>query len=158
MAGPRFSSHLPVGSARGVGIEPEVVVDHDHAVLGDRHVAFDGVDAEVERLLEGGQRVFGSEAPGAAMALEVEGVGGEGDERGEQGESDHGGQSGSGLLNSITSQLARPACGAFVFCQRSSLSGGDYVLNPPADPGPVNVETAGQTATKALPLSDPAKP
>ena len=84
MSGPRLVQPLAVRAAGGVRIEPQVVVDHHDAVFGDRHVALDGVDAEVERLLERRQRVLGHETPCAAMALEVERVGGEGDEGGEK--------------------------------------------------------------------------
>ena len=48
------------------------MAEDDGAVAGEMQIGFDTGGAGVESGLEGGQRVFGAEAAGAAVALEVE--------------------------------------------------------------------------------------
>ena len=53
-----------------------IVRDDEHAVLGHREIGLERRDADRERALERRQRVLGRKAARAAVALQVEGRGG----------------------------------------------------------------------------------
>ena len=66
-----------VGPAHQVGIEHRVVADDQDIVLGDGEIGLERGDAEIEGGAEGRQRVLRRQPARAAMALQVEGGGGD---------------------------------------------------------------------------------
>src|SRR5262249_18762156 len=75
---PLGSEKLAVRPARVIGIEPAVVADDQHAVLGHGEIELERGHADRERRGERFERVLRHQAAGAAMALQVEGDGGGG--------------------------------------------------------------------------------
>lgn len=63
---------LAVGAAAGFGVEELIVPEDGVEVAGDAGVGFDGGDEVVEAGFESGESVFGAQAAGSAMALNVE--------------------------------------------------------------------------------------
>ena len=63
-----------------IRIERAVVADDQHAVLGHREIEFERGHADAERGLERRERVFRREAARAAMALQIEGMRGRGEQ------------------------------------------------------------------------------
>ena len=62
----------PIRAARGIRIEPFVVVHDENPILGHGDIGLERRDADRQRLGEGGNRVLRREAACAAMALQVE--------------------------------------------------------------------------------------
>jgi hypothetical protein len=62
--------------ARDRRIERRVVINHEHPIARDRDVELERRHAKRKRALKGRQRIFGREAARAAMALQVESLGG----------------------------------------------------------------------------------
>ena len=71
---------MSLGIADQIGTEIGIVRNDDDVVFGHAHVRLDGRDADRERLAERCQRVLRREPACAAMALEVEGEGGDREE------------------------------------------------------------------------------
>ena len=69
---PDLAQELAVRTARGVRVEPRVVMDDEDAVAGHAEVELERRNADRECLREGGKRVLGREPARAAMALQVE--------------------------------------------------------------------------------------
>ena len=62
--------------------------DHRNAIGGDDHVELDGVHADPQRALEGGERVLRRKTASAAVALQVEGLRGRTSQQQPCGEAD----------------------------------------------------------------------
>ena len=73
-------------------VDVRIVRDHQDVVLGDGYIHFEKVDADIDRVLESGDGVLGTQGARAAMAVNQEarcGLGGHNQETGGK-ESGHG--------------------------------------------------------------------